>query len=127
MSGTFTNQGTVVQFETITTSGTYEIDAYGAQGGAGSGGTTGGNGAEISGDFILTAGEVIEIVVGGAGGSNNLSGGGGGGGTFVIETFDGTNPVHTPLVIAGGGGGGAFAYSSGAGGTTDTKIGRAHV
>jgi collagen type I/II/III/V/XI/XXIV/XXVII alpha len=116
MSETFTYQGAVIQTETITTSGTYDIVADGAQGG----GTAGGNGAEIGGEFVLTAGEVIEIVVGGAG-SGGGSGSGGGGGTFVIETFDGTNAVHTPLVIAGGGGGAAYTGAGGAGGTTGTS------
>ncbi|HTI83161.1 MAG TPA: Hint domain-containing protein [Acetobacteraceae bacterium] len=118
MSGTFTYQGAVIQTETITTSGTYDIVAYGAQGGNG-GDTTGGLGAEVGGDFVLTAGEVIEVVVGGAGASGVA--GGGGGGTFVRETFNGTNPVHIPLVIAGGGGGGGYGASNGGDGSINTS------
>lgn len=120
MSGTFTFSG-IVQTDTITTTGTYHIVADGAQGGAGYNGAVGGDGAEVGGDFVLTAGDVIEIVVGGAGGTG--SAGGGGGGSFVIETFDGANTVHTPLVIAGGGGGGSFSGNSGTGGFTGTSGG----
>src|SRR3954451_10459547 len=52
---------------TVPTTGTYHILAFGAQGG-GAGSAAGGNGAEIGGDFSLTAGEVLTIGVGGAGG-----------------------------------------------------------
>jgi hypothetical protein len=121
MSETFTYNGAIIQSDTITTSGTYDLVAYGAQGGAGAG-TTGGNGAEIGGQFVLTSGEVIEIIVGGTG-TDSYDGGGGGGGTFVIETFDGANPVHVPLVVGGGGGGGAFTDSNGAGGSISTSGG----
>jgi hypothetical protein len=81
--------------------GTYQIVAFGAQGGnvpplgIGGVGGVGGRGAEIGGNFILTAGEILQIAVGGVG-----DGGGGGGGSFVV------GPGNTPLVIAGGGGGG---------------------
>jgi PEP-CTERM motif len=94
--GTFT--GTIVDFTVPVTAG-YQIIAFGAQGGSASP-FSGGKGAEIGGDFILNAGEVLQIAVGGggAGGPNNLNGGGGGGGSFVI------GPGNKPLVIAGGGG-----------------------
>lgn len=124
MSGTFTSTG-IIQFDTITTSGTYDIVSFGAQGGGGGNGTSGGNGgygAEISGDFVLTAGEVLEIIVGGAGGDSSDAGGGGGG-SFVIEIFDGVGAVHTPLVIAGGGGGGSYKGSDGGGGYARTSGG----
>jgi hypothetical protein len=104
MSGTtFNNDGTIVQFYTVEATGTYDITAFGGQGGQGgsdsaSSGGTGGLGAEIGGDFSLTTGEVLQIVVGGYGN------GAGGGGSFVIETFNGTSTVDIPLVIAGGGG-----------------------
>jgi hypothetical protein len=68
--------------------GTYRIIAYGAQGGNdifnGSVLGAGGLGAEIGGNFILTEGEVLQIVVGGAGSDSNDAGGGGGGGSFVV-------------------------------------------
>jgi hypothetical protein len=100
----FTYTGSVADF-TIPTTDTYQILAFGAQGGSGQihfpppetiG--PGGLGAEIGGDFLLTAGEVLQIAVGGAG--SDLVGGGGGG-SFVV------GPGNSPLVIAGGGGGGA--------------------
>src|SRR6266446_1398769 len=101
----FTYTGSPVTF-TVPTTDTYQILAYGAQGGNSgtfSGGVgVGGRGAEIGGVFSLTAGEILQIAVGGAGMSvvNGRGGGGGGGGSFVV------GPSNTPLVIAGGGGGG---------------------
>jgi hypothetical protein len=105
----FTYSGGLVTF-TIPTTDTYQILAFGAQGGTGTFAGfvgAGGRGAEIGGDFNLTAGETLQIAVGGAGGTAVSNGaGGGGGGSFVI------GPGNTPLVIAGGGGGGgAFAGS----------------
>jgi Hint domain len=119
MSKTFNYDGTIIQTDTIETTGTYDIVAFGAQGGAGGegGNTAGGDSAEIGGDFVLTAGTTIEIIVGGGGGD------GGGGGSFVIETFNGSAAVHNPLVIAGGGGGGAYLSSNGTGGYTGTSGG----
>jgi hypothetical protein len=100
----FTYTGSLVTFMVPTTD-TYQILAFGAQGGAGSFASfvgTGGLGAEIGGTFGLTAGEVLQIAVGGAGMPGEA--GGGGGGTFVI------GPGNTPLVIAGGGGGGGHGF-----------------
>jgi hypothetical protein len=97
----FTYSGSLVDF-TIPTTGTYQILAFGAQGGNFVNGNMfgpGGLGAEIGGDFSLTSGEKLQIAVGGAG-----SGLGGGGGSFVV------GPGNTPLVIAGGGGGGGGWY-----------------
>ena len=113
--------GSVVVF-TVPTTGTYDITADGASGASSK--TAGGGGAEISGEFQLTAGEQLTIVVGGAGHAGSKAGAGGGGGSFVIETFNGSSSVHTPLVIAGGGGGGAY-YSGDppSGGYTGTSGG----
>ena len=98
----FTYSGSLVDF-TIPTTDTYQILAFGAQGGSGTCSIcpvavigAGGHGAEIGGDFILTAGQVLQIAVGGMG----LSNASGGGGSFVV------GPGILPLVIAGGGGGG---------------------
>ncbi len=119
-STTFTSES-VIQTYTVSSTGTYDITAFGAEGGGGLSGGAGGDGAEIGGDFNLTAGEVLEIVVGGAGanGSGLYGGGGGGGGSFVFEDNDG---ILTPLVIAGGGGGfgggGASTLGVGVGGVT---------
>jgi hypothetical protein len=115
---TFTYAGAVIQTFTVTTGGTYDITASGAQGGSST--QTGGLGADIGGDFNLAKGAVLAIVVGGAGGNDRVGGyeggAGGGGGSFVIETYTGTGgaSAHTPLVIAGGGGGGSgFGYGGG--------------
>ena len=98
---------------TVATTGEYQILAYGAQGGdstVGAYGTPGGNGAEIGGDFLLTAGEILHLYIGGGGGSANFAGAGGGG-TFVVGSG------NTPLVVAGGGGG-AYEASQGQAGQT---------
>lgn len=77
------------------TTDTYQILASGAQGGnLTSGGTGGGLGAEIDGDFSLAAGEILQIAVGGLGMPGAEADGGGG--SFVV------GPGNTPLVIAGG-------------------------
>jgi hypothetical protein len=103
----FTYTGELVTF-TVPIDGTYQIVAFGAQGGNSVfPGGTGGRGAEIGGDFNLTASEILQIAVGGAG----MAGGGGGGGSFVV------GPDNTPLVIAGGGGGASGTSAGGAGGT----------
>ena len=83
-----------------------KIEAQGAQGSCLMGGVLcGGHGANVSGRFILAAGQVLKILVGvqpdpcsdpsGA----HLRAGGGGGGTFVVRGAD------EPLLVAGGGGG----------------------
>ncbi|HWO23080.1 MAG TPA: hypothetical protein VNO30_30270 [Kofleriaceae bacterium] len=79
--------------------GTYRITAVGAQGASASSAPSlkGGHGAEVTGDFVLQAGDVVQILVGQKGTAAPNSGGGGGG-TFVVK--DGS-----PLLIAGGGGG----------------------
>lgn len=78
--------------------GTYNITAYGATGGTGTGGGIGGFGAEMEAQFNFTTMEHLTIVAGGGGGAGY--GGGGGGGSFVVQG------ASSPLVIAGGGGGG---------------------
>ena len=106
-----------IQSWTVPKTGVYTIDTYGAQGGTATGyGYVGGYGARMKGDVFLTAGEVINILVGQKGG-NAGNDGMGGGGTFVVKQSG------TPLMIAGGGGG---ASGSGAGmsavtGTTSTN------
>jgi hypothetical protein len=102
----FNYTGKLVTYQ-VPVSGFYQILAYGAQGGnditfSNSIGV-GGLGAEIGGNFILTAGEILQIAVGGTG-SDGFIGGGGGGGSFVV------GPGSTPLVIAGGGGSGGAIF-----------------
>ena len=98
----FSFTGAIVDF-VIPMTGTYEILAFGAQGGDGSTDNDDRRcrrqGRQIQGDFQLTAGDQLEIVVGGAGQSSSYYGGGGGGGSFVI------GPHGKLLLVAGGGGG----------------------
>lgn len=82
--------------------GTFDITAYGAQGG-GSNAAAGGKGAEIGGTFSLTAGEKLEIIVGGQGGSaifnnacRNKSAGGGGGGGALENQAAAVAPLMAP-------------------------------
>jgi hypothetical protein len=107
-----------VQSFTIPLSGVYHIDATGASGGnsytvSGTPPTTysagAGLGARVQGEFSLTAGGVLEILVGQQGDQGPGSGGGGGG-TFVL--YNGN------LLIAAGGGGGASHNMNGVHGST---------
>ena len=87
----------------VPVTGTYIITAYGAQGGGLSGGSdSGGKGAKISGEFNLTAGTVLKILVGQKGLTVNKEASGGGG-TFVTKSPHNNNA--SILVVAGGGGG----------------------
>ncbi|MGA3187994.1 MAG: hypothetical protein ABSF22_12865 [Bryobacteraceae bacterium] len=105
--------GVGVQTFNVLTTGTYDIVAYGAQGGTSTSlPNPGGLGAEIGGIFNLTAGEILDIYVGGEGVSNSGAAGGGGG-TFVV--ISGITP--TLELVAGGGGGGEIG-SNGLGGLT---------
>ena len=85
------------QYWTVPIDGTYRITATGA-------GMwdhrQGGYGASLRGDFALTQGEIIRILVGQTG----PVGGGAAGGSFVVRSPYTTN--GSILVIAGGGGGG---------------------
>jgi hypothetical protein len=97
--------------------GTYQITAAGASGGYVSGSTPG-LGASMAGNFNLTAGTTLQVLVGQSPGlvSGNYSGGGGG--TFVAM---GSNyATATPLLVAGGGGG-AIGSSTGANAPTTTS------
>jgi hypothetical protein len=100
-----------VQLWTVPVTAAYRVQAIGAKGF----GTNGGRGASISGDFTLTAGQVLKILVGQQGappispGTNQY---GGGGGSFVTYTN------NVPLLVAGGGGGSwALTYTGLADGT----------
>ncbi len=110
------NTGTI-QTWTVPATGTYKITAYGAMGTAGA--SVGGKGAKMSGDFQLTAGEKLRILVGQQGDITSTTYGGSGGGTFVVKEvssggdlmYDGQRVV--PLIVAGGGGGKRPNYGSG--------------
>ena len=88
---------------TVPATGTYVIEATGARGGIQPKYPSQfGRGTFMRGEFNLTAGQVLTIVVGQAGADNPTydGGTGGGGGTFVISDNN-----NTPLVVAGGGSG----------------------
>ena len=101
------------QYWTVPVTGVYSIEAAGALGG----GTLPGNGAVIYGEFSLTAGDILEIVVGQKGKQETSQSpyiaGGGGGGTFVVLN-------SSPLIVAGGGGGSGRA-NTGYGGITSNS------
>ncbi|MGE5456089.1 MAG: immunoglobulin-like domain-containing protein [Ignavibacteriales bacterium] len=85
-----------IQLWTVPNTGVYQIEVWGAQGG----GTAGGKGARMRGDFNLTAGQVLKILVGQMGiTTDNTNAAQGGGGSFVALND------NTPLIISGGGGG----------------------
>ncbi|MGC6507364.1 MAG: glycine-rich protein [Myxococcota bacterium] len=89
----------------VPASGSYEIIVSGAQGGPNHCGDSGGLGAEMKGDFVLSYGDWLNIIVGQSGvisSSGNCANGGGGGGGGSFVWVDGES---TPLIVAGGGGG----------------------
>jgi hypothetical protein len=95
-----THQG--IQEWTVPASGSYKIEAYGAQGGN-AGSFNGGKGALMKGFFTLSHGYSLKILVGQQGGNyeRNLDSitSGGGGGSFVSTSS------NSALMVAGGGGG----------------------
>lgn len=104
------------------------VTANGAQGAAGWGGATGGNGAQIGGSnmvFTLSStpaihlGDVIKVETGVAGVQDPSWAGSGGGGSYVWNAT-----TSTLFVVGGGGGGGGgngnIAMSGGAGSSTTT-------
>jgi hypothetical protein len=97
------------QLWTVPTTGTYRITARGAQGTPSEvDPPAGGRGAIITGDFNLTAGEKLQILVGQTAGfkdGQKYRHSAGGGGSFVVRYTGETNIVDDILVIAGGGGG----------------------
>jgi hypothetical protein len=86
-----------IQSWTVPSTGFYQITAAGAKGG----GTSGGSGAVMRGNFLLNQGEVLQIMAGQQG-STATNGHGGGGGTFVV--YAGATDDDDILIIAGGGG-----------------------
>lgn len=90
-----------IQLWTVPKTGTYTVAAYGA------GSSSGGNGAYAQGNFSLTQGQKLRILVGQQGALSSSPCGysmsAGGGGTFVIKETGSAN--SDILLIAGGGGG----------------------
>jgi hypothetical protein len=106
----FSYTGSIVDW-TAPTTGIYAFIVDGAQGGQGDA-NYGGYGAEVKGDYSLTAGEELELLVGGGGESGNngsVSGGGGGGGTFVFANAITAVPEPLTLSLFGAGLVGAIA------------------
>jgi len=97
-----------IQHWTVPESGIYTIEVLGAAGGDGGHGN-GGHGAKMKGQFMLTAGETLQILVGQQGNVAGNYNGGGGGGTFVAMGNIYTTAI--PIIIAGGGGGGGTPYN----------------
>lgn len=97
---------TGIQQWVVPQTATYRIQTTGAAGGRACDNPIWGYGASMRGDFSLTAGQVVNILVGqgGIGASNNGTSmaAGGGGGTAVWLQSSNTEP----LIVAGGGAGG---------------------
>ncbi len=103
---------------------TYFIEASGAQGGhSNEHPYSGGLGALNRGEFSLTQGDTLYIIVGQNGESSNRIGGGGGGGggaSYIATTG------NTPLLVAAGGGGADWnhnGYDAGSSLTTTSSAG----
>lgn len=108
-----------IQVLRLTTTGVYRIEAYGAEGGAGTtGGDASGKGAIMKGDFSLTKGDTLYILVGQQGQTMGYAPGGGGG-TFVATGA--SVSTATALIVAGGGGGGGDSGGNGLNATTSTS------
>lgn len=107
LEGAVVVTGGIQEWE-VPLSSRFRIEAFGGQGW----GDFGGRGAHISGEFDLTAGTNLRILVGQMAGPylnfpaptyNHQFGGGGG--SFVMQAADADLNNDVPLVVAGGGGG----------------------
>lgn len=111
----FFNNSNGVQIWTVPEDASYQFTVAAARGATGASGTTpGGSGAIISGIVYLSAGTLLNIVVGqiGIDGTSAAGrGGGGGGGSFVYTGAIAGNG----LIFAAGGGGGGDDLSPGPG------------
>jgi hypothetical protein len=110
----FFNTSSGIQLWTVPKTGIYTIETWGAQGGDEGNIGRGGAGARMRGDFSLTFGEVIRILVGQ---TANMTRNGAGGGTYVFRNTGDS----FPLIVAGGGGGWGSSGGSASGGTTSTS------
>ena len=96
-----------IQYWTVPQTATYTIEVWGAKGtDSGTGGSgDGGRGVKMKGDFSLTNGQIIKIIVGQVGLEATYESGGGGG-SFVYSNASDSYPL---IAAAGGGGGGRTA------------------
>lgn len=111
------NQG--IQLWPVPTSGTYRITAAGAKAGGANG--NGGIGAVMRGDFNLSAGQTLRIIVGQRGLNGNVNGGsvnGGGGGASAVSIVESGS-----LLIVAGGGAGITNNTSGADSNRNARTG----
>ena len=94
----FFNTSSGIQLWTVPTDGTYRIEAQGARGAYPRGG---GYAARMRGDFDLTEGEQVRLVIGQTGNQNGHPWGGtqgaGGGGTYVTRTPHTVSYTHLTL------------------------------
>ena len=106
------------QLWTVPKTGTYTIKAYGASGQRRQSGSQYGYGAWTQGDFSLTRGEKLVIIVGqyydhtitGITISDYNNAGGGGGASWVLkEDYGGSGATPSSLYLVAGGGGGETA------------------
>ena len=106
------------QLWTVPKTGTYTIKAYGASGQQRQSGSQYGYGAWTQGDFSLTQGEKLVIIVGqyydptitGVTVSSSNNAGGGGGASWVLrEDYGGSGAAPSSLYLVAGGGGGETA------------------
>ena len=111
-----------IQKWTVPSTAIYTIETYGAEGG----GSNGGKGAKMVGDFNLSEGDIIHILVGQQGSTSNPMSTGGGG-TYVVEQSGSTHTLTThsvfvtPLIISGGGGGSSDSATDTQNGTTSNS------
>ncbi len=111
---TFGYTGSIVEWTVPAGVTKVKMETWGAQGKSAQSGIIGGKGAYMSGEFYITPGDKLLILVGEEGKSTFYNGGGGGG-TYIVKvdptstniistgTYAGTKV--TPILIAGGGGG----------------------
>ena len=119
-----------LQLWTVPKTGTYRIKAYGGKGGPNGDSTHyGGNGGYCMGDFPLSGGEKLIIIVGHHGvvgpygsGSAWVAGGGGGGSYVLKESYLSDPQIESIYIVAGGGGGGGYKYTGGGGGNQPLDI-----
>ena len=113
LAGSVTVNTQGIQDWIVPATGAYSILAVGAKGG----GNNGGRGARVYGEFSLTQGTTLKILVGQRGTASFNTSAGGGGGSFVWKT----NETATPLISAGGGGGQGGAGRTGVDATITTS------
>ncbi|MBI1782772.1 MAG: T9SS type A sorting domain-containing protein [Sphingobacteriales bacterium] len=98
----FSYTGSIVNWTVPAGVTSITINAKGAEGGNSGGAALAGLGANMTGTFSVTPGQVLKILVGQhPTGWNN-----GGGGTFV------TDASNNPLIVAGGGGGSSVGFDN---------------